>query len=641
MYRRDSPFHVDKRSHTGTITPQYRYPEKILQDIRKRIDDAAIKQEKLSKSRENLLVKRERTRVSGKKVQAKRSEAGDAEAAFMDHIRNFMNTATTPSFQMIDLFNKVESARNELGAMEADYQQLERSLTGADWMFKEEEDEFYQYGLPELFEDVFEGANLRPQDTAIPILPHRQSAPPPPPPILSLGHVDTDPPQIPRYPPQRPPPPPLPLPRFADSAQSAFVSRSHPSESLSPPDRSFPLPHIIEPDLGSDRKSKIELDGLGKQFGSVSHLGTSPLGYNDISIPDSLSVPELGSSFSFPASTILASETYSQGLGPSWCSEAETANGTYLAPYMSLTGRRYSDPITYGDEEFTTPQTLERSLSENAISDVHRGRAAKNRVRIWLMSLLKHNPMEKALYHNILEATLEKYGYHYPDHEPWGIPATQYWGRDSRSSFETDPLDKSTTALGTIQDARLADTPALLVGESLRTPPLGSSLFELEIKTMQPEALVATNRDEDVDLDPANSPLPPSPITSSNGTAVPPHGKKLALQAKSHSSSLNLPKITIACPQDDEDTILSQAASKPLPPSPIHLSWGPARWRQYGLDMSSSTPRSETTQRVSYRDLVRNLILPSKKKRSHSMSSVALPRQTTYSIKRTLSKDRT
>ncbi|KAF3035087.1 protocadherin- 15 [Didymella heteroderae] len=474
MYRQDSPLHVDERSHAGRVAPQFRSPEKVLLDIRNRIDDAAKKQRDLSNSRENLLARRERTRASSKRVQAKRSEAGDAEAAFMDYIRDFMSSTTTPSFEMINLYNRVESARNDLGAMEADHQQLERSLSGADWMLKEEEDEFYQYGLTELFEGILEPVDQLSQDVArpVPLGPFQSMLPPPPPPPPPPHPVPAPPPALP--PPLSPFIPslvarssdarspwlqashnqyqgvPLPPPRGVSSVDlhlSTPVAHSSLSQFAQTQGELQHLPVIKASDFEPAEANDIELDGLGDQFDSVSSPDPGLLEARDISASNDPSMLDFESLPSL-SPTVLASDIHSKGLSYGWhhgTATSDTANDRFLTTHVPFNGRRLSDPTNYENKDLTIPQTLERSLSENTAYDMHRGRAAKNRVRAWLMSILVDSHMEKTLYYNILEATLEENGFHYPDHEPWGLPATQYWSRDSRSSFETDPFDKNKT----------------------------------------------------------------------------------------------------------------------------------------------------------------------------------------------------
>jgi hypothetical protein len=626
MYRRDSPFHSDERSHAGTITPQFRSPEIILQDIRKRIQDAAKKQERLSKSRADLLAQRERARASSKIVQAKRSAAGDAEAAFMDYVRGFMNSATTPSFEMINLYNKVESARNTLGALEVDHQQLERNLSGADWMLKEEEDEFYQYALSELFEEVLVPSDRVDQNAAPPILlGPRQPPPPPPPPPPPVQH-DTVLLQRPYSSPDRVPPPPR---NPASSADLYLPSPVAESLLLHPAEAAPPVPRIIEPDLSSHQESTIELDGLGKQFPSIPHWEPNLQETRNLNMPDKDALLGPGGSPS-PSSTIWASDQYSRGLSSNWLSETgsdATANDTHLAAKMSSIVRRLSDPSNYESTKLSIPQALERSFSEDATHTIHSGRAAKNRVRAWLMGVLEHNPMEKTLYHNILEAILRKNGFHYPDHEPWGIPATQFWARDSRSSFETDPLDKSSTTVETAQEPRHEDGPVLLLIDAQHSTSPSPDPTPHDTSIMSPDLPPNTETGQDQQMDSL-------PTVSPKGS-VPDYRDEYKHEPRSALGSLNLdvPKITIVRPRDDESSILRHAVARPLPPSPVHLSCNPATLLQYRVDVQTG---SEPT---SFRNFFRDYMSPRWSRRSHSMSSLTRSRDATLKIKRTKSKD--
>jgi hypothetical protein len=624
MYRRDSPFHIDERSHADTITLRFRSPETILQGILKRIQDVADKQEKLSKSREGLLARRERARASSKNIQAKRSAAGDAEAAFMDYIRDFMSSATTPSFQMIDLYNKVETARNDLGALEADHQQLERNLTGADWMFKEEEDEFYQYGLSELFEDLLvdpDQDNLRGSSS---ILVGPQQMPPP-------SHFDTELLQGPQNQTQITAPPPQSPAGSAGIQLATLEAQSLPSRPLRT------VPRIIEPDSSTGSGIKTELDGLGKQFGSASLPEPDSLEAKDLVVPieDSLLRPESPLSSTSPVSTILASDQYSRGLSSNWLSEADTdgtANNTHLVAQTSSIARRLSDPTSFESKNLAIPLTLERSLSENAAHNVHRGRAVKNRVRAWLMSLLEHNPMEKTLYYNILEATLRKHGFHYPDYEPWGVPATQYWARDSRSSFETDPLDKSSTTVETFPEPRPGDGLDMLpIGTEGDGSPNTDSIRPGDLSRLPRSLTDAAYVQNDL-VDPATSSIiPPGRPSPEDGER-----NKIEPQTGTDTLNLNVPKITIARPQDDASLIPRQAVANPLPSSPVYGSCNPATLFQYRLDVHSAQCGSDS---ASCRSFFRDYILPRRKRRSHSMSSLTHSHEATLKLKRTLSKD--
>ena len=583
----------------------------------------------------------------------------------MDYLRDFMNSATTPSFEMIDLYSKVESARNALGVLETDHQQLERSLSGADWMFKEEEDEFYQYGLHELFEDIFDSPDQGVQEVAVPTPLDVPPMPPPPalaPPaapqdLVLLQSCDNPPAMSPLLSPRFPPPPPLPPSSlYPASPSSGDISPGFVTAGLSyptlahpqyPPDSASSLPRIVEPSLENNGDRRVELNGLGRQFGTGTHLEASADEIKDPSDPDEPLSLESESSPSLPTSTPFASGTYSRGLSPSWRSDADTdrtANDSHLAPHVSSTDRRYSDPVTYDDRKLAIPQSLERCLSEDNLFDNHRSRATKSRVRSWLMGLLRYNSMDRTLYHNILEATLKKYGYQYPDHESWGEPASQYWAKDSRSSFETDPSDRSTTALDTIQELRAVDSAEVLLLNASHGLLSGTSGSRLEIKITPPEVPTPLDRNKNQDMDPTDIPLPSSPIVPLDGTVVSLTDEQPAKLAelKLQPSTSTLPLITIVFPQDDEYTILHQAASKPLPPSPIHLSCDSATWCHYRLDASPFPQRSEPVRHISYRDRVYDFIFPSKRRRSHSMSSMTRSREpTTYRIKRTLSKDRT
>jgi hypothetical protein len=71
----------------------------------------------------------------------------------------------------------------------------------------------------------------------------------------------------------------------------------------------------------------------------------------------------------------------------------------------------------------------------------------KDRLRAWLLAHLKENPLQKAIYRNILI----HHGLESPIDESWEERATQYWNLDNASDYETeyedgdDPLTRATS----------------------------------------------------------------------------------------------------------------------------------------------------------------------------------------------------
>ncbi|PVH94891.1 hypothetical protein DM02DRAFT_175458 [Periconia macrospinosa] len=132
-----------------------RYNQSIISQIQRRLDEASLVQEELGNLRESLLVEREKVRSSSNQLRIQRVKAGDAEANFMNLLRKFFNERREDFPPELNAaYNVVQEARDNLGVMEEDYLQAERTLSGSEWTFMEKEGDVYQFELHELFSNL-------------------------------------------------------------------------------------------------------------------------------------------------------------------------------------------------------------------------------------------------------------------------------------------------------------------------------------------------------------------------------------------------------------------------------------------------------------------------------------------------------
>ncbi|KAF1958044.1 hypothetical protein CC80DRAFT_39499 [Byssothecium circinans] len=146
-----------KSPSRGVIDPGGpNFDQSLVVELQRRLKKASMIQEELGGSREELLIERERLRSSGKSLHDQRVKAGDTEAKFMSTLRRFFNDRRheLPSY-LNAAYDEVEVERDKLGAMEEDYLQAERTLSGSEWTFMEKESDVYQFELQEIFTDLF------------------------------------------------------------------------------------------------------------------------------------------------------------------------------------------------------------------------------------------------------------------------------------------------------------------------------------------------------------------------------------------------------------------------------------------------------------------------------------------------------
>lgn len=122
--------------------------------LRQALKIASENHEELADAREEVLVEREAVRSRAKRVRAQRIRTGDAEASFINQFRKtFLEHASSFPPALAAAYQKVIEERDALGSIEVDYLQVEEDLGAHEWEFTEKENDFYQYGLQELFSE--------------------------------------------------------------------------------------------------------------------------------------------------------------------------------------------------------------------------------------------------------------------------------------------------------------------------------------------------------------------------------------------------------------------------------------------------------------------------------------------------------
>jgi len=382
------------------------------------LDGLSEYQVKIGTARKELLVKRERLRSAGRKVQMKRVEAGDAEAKLMNRLREFVNKYDDVLSQsLFEAYEVVAQIRDDLGEMEEDYLQGERDLTGEEWKYLDQDDTFYQFDIHGILPESIGSNDAASQD-------QRQIAslfpPPPTPPRLSdhspVYLVESFSPYVPRMPPP-PPPPPLEachlpalqcfnLPRRAYSAIAAEVN-----------------------DL------KKEFDQLReKQAQSIRwYEGDEVLFENGVDVSEAGPTPSTRRYFDIlhDISTREAEAVQLRVMGLD----------QHCKPTTLI--RRNSDTVRLPENTLLCTATMRRTKTESNTSFTENDPATKAKILQWLLQYLKDNAVEKRLYWK----TLEEVGVSDPVAGDWQERAEEFWGRDSLSENGdvAEPYLKSTS----------------------------------------------------------------------------------------------------------------------------------------------------------------------------------------------------
>jgi hypothetical protein len=360
----------------------------------------------LSSTRKELLIERERVKTAAGEVRQKRINAGNAEARFMNHVREFVNNhlEQLPS-TLLEAYDKVRETRDGLGEAEADYLQDEEDLTGAEWMFMNRENRFYQFDInrilssPQLNNPTFPQG--QPSETV--------SKPPihdlPPCPVGSLS-----PSQVARLP---PPPPP---PHIWTSSLPLIPHVSMSASLLAPTGREYP--------------AVIELGTLRREFGKLSQRESYDFewaGENEAFVAEEDKVCE---------DQVMASTSDDRDvLLDIFNSEAKAQETKMeeldLALNESIPTRRYSDSTHLFSSGSNLSAPMRRTQTERATPFNRCSPAIGNKIREWSLMHLKQSAVQKRLYLNALEDN----GIDSSAEVDWRVRATRFWSKDSLSEI--------------------------------------------------------------------------------------------------------------------------------------------------------------------------------------------------------------
>lgn len=374
--------------------------------IRQYLGEMSNTQTLLSSTRKELLIERERVKTAAGEVRQKRVNAGNAEARFMNHVREFVNNhlEQLPS-TLLEAYDKVRETRDGLGEAEADYLQDEEDLTGAEWMFMNRENRFYQFDInrilssPQLNNPAFPQG--QPSETV--------SKPPihdlPPCPVGSLS-----PSQVSKLPP--PPPPP-------HIWTSSLPLMPHVSMSAS----------LLAP-IGREHPAVEELKTLRREFGKLSQRESYDFewaGENEAFLAEEDKVRE----DQLTASTSDNRDVLLDIFDPEAKAQETKMKELDLALNESIPTRRYSDSTHLFSSGSSLSAPMRRTQTERATPFNRCSPAIGNKIREWSLTQLKQSAVQKRLYLNALEDN----GIDSSAEVDWKVRATRFWSRDSLSEI--------------------------------------------------------------------------------------------------------------------------------------------------------------------------------------------------------------
>ncbi|KAF1848723.1 uncharacterized protein K460DRAFT_80187 [Cucurbitaria berberidis CBS 394.84] len=382
---------------------QTRSNQELIFDTRKQLQDLSKAQEKLAKARERVLIQRENVRASAQKIREKRVIAGDAEAVFMNSVRQYANQNNGNVLAIVTDHTHVEMARNELGVLEADHLQAEGALTGAEWNFMVMENEFYQFDIQELISQMID---LQPPSTATANPLHMPPPPPPPPPPNFIPSFQ---PFSPQYP--LPPPP------------------SH------PPTLSSPTYDQL-PSINRDHDAAVaELDELRKEFDILRHEQARRIDARSGGIlsKDGETLEDASpSDFEAVYFDVLGRMAHREV-------DAQRLKEDLVQHELEASAirRRNSDSYDIQKQIPFTSYPMTRALTESAIPILSGDPSVRQRIQDWLLKDLKEN----AVYRNLYLNTLHSVGIQAENDgllEDW---AARNWGADSSGAHMQDEIE--------------------------------------------------------------------------------------------------------------------------------------------------------------------------------------------------------
>ncbi|KAH9869795.1 hypothetical protein IAQ61_007008 [Plenodomus lingam] len=121
----------------------------LVPQLREKLQVASDSQKELASARQELLIYRRRVKMLARKAQLSRIDVGDAGAALLKRLREYLATQQIAfPTDLHDAFDKYEALQKDFGVHDSGYMQAEQELSAREWSFMDQETDFYQYGLP-------------------------------------------------------------------------------------------------------------------------------------------------------------------------------------------------------------------------------------------------------------------------------------------------------------------------------------------------------------------------------------------------------------------------------------------------------------------------------------------------------------
>jgi hypothetical protein len=391
---------MEQKRSTRDEESRLPYSDKIMAHIRQRLEEISDSQIDISSARKQLLVKRERLRTASRVVQLKRVDAGDAEAAFMTRVREFVNENPGQlSAPLMDAYREVEETRDNLGEIEQNYLEAESDLTGAEWKFMDQEDRFYQWDIHSIIpEENDENA------------------------AMSVGELNENSPNLPAYS----------TPLHSTGSQGLAHPLDSPYAPPPPPTHGPFTSHDLATSSSITNVNQgyatmmAEVDTLKREFDQLRHKQACELAWeesHDLFLPGS---EEFVDGDLNDSSNGCGDIVYKICIREA---KAQRFKVESMIPALdaSKPTRRYSDTAHSIRPATICSTAMRRTQTESAASSLRDHPTAKQKIREWSLFHLKESAVHKQVYLN----TLQEHGVSSPVEGDWKARATQFWGNDS------------------------------------------------------------------------------------------------------------------------------------------------------------------------------------------------------------------
>jgi hypothetical protein len=450
-----APLNEDRiQQRPGLEEPHLTQPDHRLRNVENVLQNLVDAQVKVARSREALIIERERLRTLSSKVRQKRVEAGNAEAAFMSQLRIYIND-TQPKIPsaLIDAYSNVENLRNDLGVLEEEFLDAERKLSGMEWRFQNDENEFYQFDLSDALEELESEAASIPHcgskgvSTPVPSATFLSPSTPPNP-VLSTSQPGRAPvlsQQRSRPLPPLPPPPPSALPRPLSSASHLTGE----AKLIKGPEQSSPPLVILQsPSSDSSASSKLEDRNYEYVMAELKNLRRDFITLRKMRADESDTIDTHLALLDDECETnpypigneniieIFEEQPYFGMLRQISECEVEARslkNEAMFRDIQSLnTSRRCSDPGP--TSTLPAPSVcMNGTLTEGAFPIFSDFPRVEGWLRKWLLQQFQDDPLRQQLYRDIsLREGLES-----PNNGSWEDRAVFYWDKDHASDYDT------------------------------------------------------------------------------------------------------------------------------------------------------------------------------------------------------------